>query len=118
MKKLALVLAVAVLLGVLVVIPAKAAKVRAQAPEEEREGGSQEYEGRPDEIPPYPEDLMPDEDRFQAENEEAPEGASTQLEAPEASLSMPFTAKISIVLAALIIALMAVVLRKSTTPVS
>jgi hypothetical protein len=117
MKKLALALAAAVLLGVLVMIPAKAAKVRGQAPEDS-EGGPQEYEGRPDETPLYPEDLLPDEDRFQAENEEAPEGTYTQPEAPEASISIPLTTKISIVLAVLIIALIAVVLQKSTKPAS
>jgi len=114
-KLLALVLATAVLFGVLVVVSAKA---RAQEPGEGPEDGSQEYEGRPDEIPPYPEDLLPDEDRFPAENEEAPSGAYTQPEAPAASLSMPLMAKVSIVLVVLIVALIAIVLRKSTAPMS
>ena len=100
------------------VLDAIFAKARAQQPGEEPEDGSQEHEGPPDEIPPYPEDLLPDEDRFLTENEEPPAGTYVQPEAPEASLSMPFMAKVSIVIVVLIVALIVIVLRKSTVPMS
>jgi hypothetical protein len=107
MKKLALMLVAAVLFGVL---GAMAAKARAQ------EGGGPESEGRPSDEPRYPDELLPDEDRPLGENQELAGGAYTQTGTSEASLSMPFIAKISIVLVVLAVALMVLVLRKSQIP--
>jgi len=68
--------------------------------------------------PNYPDELRPDEDRPLTENEEASSSAYTQPKAPAASLSMPFMAKIPIVIVVLIVALIVIVLRKSAVPMS
>ena len=110
MKKLpSLMLAVVVLFGVFGATLAK--------------DGAQEYDGEREsegdrENPPYPDELLPDEDRYTMENEEAPLGAYAQTGASDASLSMPFIAKISIVLVVLIAAVVFLVLRTRTVPTS
>jgi len=111
MKLLTLMLVAAVLFGV---FGTMAAKARAQEPGD----GSQEHEGRPEEPPPYPEDLLREEDRPLTENEEPLLGTYTQAEESGGSLSMPFIAKVSIVIVVLIVALIVIVLRKSAVPMS
>jgi hypothetical protein len=109
MKLLTLLLVAAVLFGV---FGAMAAKARAQ----EGDRGGTESDGRPSDEPPLPDELLPDEDRTLSENQEIAGGAYTQTGTSETSISMPFIAKISIVLVVLVIALMVLVLRKSQIP--